>query len=125
MPPVHLGGCGGSAAARVVVPSYGVAGHIKAISVSTAIRRALLAVGIEGHAHQLRHTFGTQVLKSSGGNLRVAQERLGHANPASIALYCIVEQDDLRAAVLGLPGTAASPLRLVDERWRSSGLQPA
>jgi integrase/recombinase XerD len=104
-------------------PSYGVAGHIKADSVSTAIRRALLSVGIEGHAHQLRHTFGTQVLKSSGGNLRVAQELLGHASPASTALYTLVDQDDLRAAVLGLPGLAAAPLRLVDERWRTSGQQ--
>jgi integrase/recombinase XerD len=94
--------------------SYGASGHIKPDSVSTPIRRALLAAGIEGHAHQLRHTFGTQVLKSSGGNLRVAQELLGHASPASTALYTLVDQDDLRAAVLGLPGLNLVPLRLVD-----------
>jgi integrase/recombinase XerD len=95
-------------------PSYGKAGHINPNSVSVAIRRALAAAGIEGHAHQLRHTFGTQVLKSSGGNLRVAQELLGHASPASTALYTLVDDSDLRAAVLGLPGLAAVPLRLVD-----------
>jgi integrase/recombinase XerD len=95
-------------------PSYGASGHIKPDSVSTAIRRALLATGINGHAHQLRHTFGTQVLRSSGGNQRVAQELLGHASPASTALYTLVDQDGLRAAVLGLPGLAPAPLRLVN-----------
>jgi integrase/recombinase XerD len=95
-------------------PTRAMEGHILGDSVSTAIRRDLLRVGIEGHAHQLRHTFGTQVLKSSGGNLRVAQELLGHANPASTAVYTLVDQDDLRAAVLGLPGLAPAPQRLID-----------
>lgn len=84
-------------------PSHAQTGHMKADSVSTAIRRALASIGIDGHAHQLRHSFGTEVLKASGGNIRVAQVLLRHANISSTALYTMVEQEDARTAVCSLP----------------------
>jgi site-specific recombinase XerD len=83
-------------------PSYSEAGHVAPGSVSTAVRRALRDIGVEGHAHQLRHTFGTNVLNSSGGNLRVAQELLRHESPTTTAVYTMVEDSAKVAAVLAL-----------------------
>lgn len=83
-------------------PSHAKEGHMKADSVSTAVRRALATIGIDGHAHQLRHHFGTEVLKAAGGNIRVAQVLLRHANISSTQIYTLVDEDDARAAVLAL-----------------------
>ena len=84
-------------------PSHARGGHMVAGSVSTSVRRVLSTIGIDGHAHQLRHSFGTEVLRSSGGNVRVAQILLRHASLASTMIYTFVEQEEARAAVLGLP----------------------
>jgi integrase len=54
--------------------------------------------------HQLRHWFGTNVLRAADGNLRVAQERLRHASPASTAIYTPVEDKDRTLRVMRLPG---------------------
>ena len=48
--------------------------------------------------HQLRHRFGTQVLRATG-NLRTAQEALRHESPVSTAIYTLVDVADVRAAV--------------------------
>ena len=57
--------------------------------------------GIMATMHQLRHWFGTNVARS--GNLRAAQELLGHASPATTAIYTKVTVDDMRSAVASLP----------------------
>jgi integrase/recombinase XerD len=85
-------------------PSHAAEGHVVPGSVSTGIRRTLLLAGVHGHAHQLRHFFGTEVLRAAGGDIRVAQELLGHASPATTALYTLVDSASARAAVLALPG---------------------
>lgn len=87
-------------------PSHSASGHVVPGSVSTAIRRALTIAGIDGHAHQLRHFFGTEVLRAAGGDIRVAQELLGHASPATTAVYTLVDSAAQRAAVLALPGAS-------------------
>ncbi len=77
-------------------------GHVLANSVSTVIGQALERAGVHATPHQLRHYFGTEVFRSSGGNLRVAQELLRHASPATTALYTKVDDAQRRAAVNGL-----------------------
>ena len=59
--------------------------------------------GVPGSAHSLRHFYGTQTLRSSGGNLRVTQELMRHASPATTAIYTKVDDEQMRAAVDALP----------------------
>jgi integrase/recombinase XerD len=73
--------------------------------VSTCIRRALRAVGSTATAHQLRHSFGTAVLRSSH-DLRVTQELLRHSSPASTAIYTQVADLDKVDAVRALGWSA-------------------
>jgi len=72
-------------------------GHLSAAYVSKLLSWAMggLATG-----HALRHRFGTNVLKASGGNLRVAQELLGHASVATTQIYTLVDDAELRSAAL-------------------------
>lgn len=72
-------------------------------NVSKVISGAFCRAGVSGTAHNLRHYFGTQILRSSGGNLRVAQEALRHASPATTAIYTQVDDEQVRAAISGLP----------------------
>jgi len=84
-------------------PSHSRTGHLKPDSVSTSVRRLLTSIGCDGHAHQLRHSYGTEILKAAGGNVRVAQVCLRHASLASTMIYTEVEPAVARAAVLALP----------------------
>lgn len=77
--------------------------HVLPRSVSTVIGQALRRAGVDATAHQLRHFFGTEVHRASGGQLRVAQELLRHASPATTALYTRVDDAERRAALLALP----------------------
>lgn len=79
-------------------------GHVCMGTVSTSIKKAFARAGHDVHAHQLRHWFGTTVLRAAGGNLRVTQECMRHASPATTARYTQVENAELRAAIRGLPG---------------------
>gem|GEM_PF-715767 len=79
-------------------------GHVSRVSVGNAITRAIERAGITGTPHQLRHHFGTQVLRSSRGDLRLAQRALRHASPATTALYTLVADEDLFNAIDGIGG---------------------
>jgi integrase/recombinase XerD len=79
--------------------------HVSGEWVSTCIRRALRAVGSTATAHQLRHSFGTAVLRSSH-DLRVTQELLRHSSPASTAIYTQVADLDKVDAIRALGWSA-------------------
>lgn len=81
-------------------------GHTSAKSVSNLIAEGFKRAGIHASAHQLRHWYGTQVLKAAGGNLRVAQELLRHSSPQTTAIYTQVDDTQRRAAVVALPRVA-------------------
>lgn len=49
--------------------------------------------------HKLRHRAGTRWHRSSGGDLLVVQELLGHASPATTRAYVKVQRESLRQAV--------------------------
>jgi site-specific recombinase XerC len=59
--------------------------------------------GLPASLHQARHWYGTNVLRSSGGNLRVAQELLRHASPATTAGYTFITSIERADAVAALP----------------------
>lgn len=64
------------------------------------VTRVLKIKGVS--LHPMRHWFGTMVQRLHR-DLRVTQELLGHANPATTAGYALVSADDSRAAVSLLP----------------------
>jgi integrase/recombinase XerD len=76
-------------------------GHVSGAHVGYCIRQALRDIGSTATAHQLRHSFGTAVLRSTH-DLRVTQELLRHASPASTAIYTQVADLDKIAAVNSL-----------------------
>jgi integrase/recombinase XerC len=52
--------------------------------------------------HRLRHWFGTNV-QHAQGDIRVTQELMGHASPATTAIYTLVADTKKIAAVAALP----------------------
>jgi integrase len=84
-------------------PSTTEAGHVDRVSVSLAIGRAMKRAGVFGVPHGLRHHFGTQVLRSTHGDLRTTQRLLRHASPATTAIYTQVADETSFRAVAGIP----------------------
>lgn len=76
--------------------------HVGRLAVCQAITRALRRAGVPGTPHACRHFYGTQVLLASGGNLRIAQRALRHADIRSTAIYTQVSDVDLYRAVSGI-----------------------
>lgn len=64
----------------------------------TAMRRAVAGAKVQNlRFHDLRHTAATRILRKS--NLRVVQNLLGHADPATTAKYAHAQVEDIRAAM--------------------------
>lgn len=84
-------------AGPVVASRYG--GHLQAASLGRWLAAAYRAHGLGGFKfHSLRHYFATRLL-SETGNLRLVQEALGHADPATTAVYAQLDPAALRAIV--------------------------
>lgn len=83
-------------------------GPLKAHTISRYVALYLDRLGIEATAHQGRHAFATAVYRASK-DLRMVQELLGHASPATTATYAGFHQPEAVAVVtkLGLGPTAA------------------
>lgn len=62
--------------------------------------------GLPFTLHRLRDWYATKALDHCG-NLRVVQELLGHASPATTAIYTKISIEQKAAAVAGLPRLAA------------------
>lgn len=58
-------------------------------------------------AHRLRHTIATDLLDATG-DLRLVQDFLGHASPATTAIYTRVSSARMSAAVIALPDLVTS-----------------
>lgn len=68
---------------------------------------ALARIGVGGSMHRARHSFGTTIYRSTGGDIRVTQELLRHRSPATTARYVLVTVDEKRTALAGLPTFSA------------------
>ena len=74
---------------------------------SSAFNKFLHREGVSASAHQLRHWFGTN-LYAACHDIRVTQEMLGHANPATTAIYTAY---DVRAAAEAVASMSFAPVR--------------
>lgn len=52
--------------------------------------------------HRFRHWFATTAL-ANGADLRTVQELMGHASPATTAIYCQITDEQRRTAIAALP----------------------
>lgn len=92
---------GGSVFVKVRAPMGGLTSAGVSAIVLAAGRRA----GLEGvHAHRLRHTAATDLLRAGGSWAEVGQV-LRHRSPANTALYAKVDHEALRMLALPWPGS--------------------
>lgn len=94
-------------------PEYAVAGKMNGEnltyrSIEHICDRWLAQKDVNITAHQLRHTFATQILHN-GGNIRVIQELLGHKHLSTTERYLMIELAEKIEAI-----------NLIPETWRIS-----
>jgi site-specific recombinase XerD len=88
---------------RVKAPHRGLTtGGVTQVVVSAARRAGLGQI----HAHRLRHTAATQMLRA-GGSLEEIGQVLRHRQPLTTAIYAKVDRDALRALARPWPGAAS------------------
>lgn len=67
-------------------------------TISDYFRKLTKRVGVNCRLHDLRHTFATYLLQSSG-NIRVVQEILGHSSLNTTLIYAQALEDDKKQAI--------------------------
>lgn len=75
---------------------------------SFEFNRFLHQVGVDASAHQLRHWFGTN-LYAQTHDIRLTQEMLGHANPATTAIYTAFDRRAAGEAVRAMSFAEPEP----------------
>lgn len=83
----------------VIVSARG--GPLTSTRVTIITSEYLHGRGLDATAHQLRHWFGTETCAATG-DIRAVQELMGHASPATTAIYTEVSRKRGRAAVMGI-----------------------
>lgn len=66
-----------------------------------SFKKCLRLAGLESHysIHCLRHTYGSFLYKSSGHNLRLVQEQLGHSSVRTTQVYAGVMDEEVKKAL--------------------------
>lgn len=76
-------------------------------SVGRLIARHLRACGIDATAHQLRHTFGTELARVSNGDVLIVGEMMGHSSATTTLGYTRLATGRAAALVGQMYGDAA------------------
>lgn len=80
-------------------PSYRLKDRpITPSAVSLAIHRVMLRAGVKGSPHQLRHWYGTSLVRN-GVDLRTVQELMRHESLATTQIYTMVSDTARRDAI--------------------------
>jgi Site-specific recombinase XerD len=79
-------------------PYAGHGEHVTRAAVYAAIKGAMNRAGIDATPHQLRHSYGTQLLRR-GANLRTVQKLMRHQNVATTQLYTDPDWSDEARAI--------------------------
>lgn len=79
-------------------PSPTGRGPVTSRAVGSTIIKAFRQINVQMQAHQLRHTFATELLRS-GVDIRVVQLLMRHESIQTTAIYVQVLQDEQRTAV--------------------------
>jgi integrase/recombinase XerC len=74
---------------------------------SQKVSTYLSGLGIASTAHKLRHYYGTAAYQLSGGDIRLTQDLMGHASPATTQIYTQYAE-----------GSGSALARLMDARGR-------
>lgn len=86
-------------------PAYAKEGgslpHVRSHAVSKAIHDAMQRAGFQGKPHQLRHFYGTALVRAQV-HMRVVQELMRHESPATTAIYTEVDFGQLREGIASL-----------------------
>lgn len=75
-------------------------------SVGAQVARYLRRAGINATAHQLRHTFGTELARVTGGDVLVVGQMMGHSSPATTLGYTRLASGAAALAVGKMYGAA-------------------
>jgi len=75
--------------------------RLGARSMQKIVKRYALNAGLDSkfHTHNIRHSFATHLL-DGGADLRVVQELLGHASPATTQIYTHISSSQARRVYL-------------------------
>jgi integrase/recombinase XerD len=71
-------------------------------TVGRRVKAHLASIGVTGTAHQLRHTFGTELARVSGGDLLMIGALMGHASTTTTLGYTQLGGDRGARAVAGM-----------------------
>ena len=76
-------------------------GRLTVRSIQNTVKRYALKAGLppDFHTHTVRHSFATHLL-DGGADLRVVQDLLGHASPATTQIYTHVSVEQARRVYL-------------------------
>ena len=73
-------------------------------AIQKVVKKAMKLASLPSHysVHSLRHTYATLLYKSSGNNLRLVQQQLGHSSVKTTTVYANVMNEDVEKAVNGI-----------------------
>lgn len=95
-----------------VVHGWQSRGPAPGLRVSQECNAFLRSTGTTYRMHSLRHYAGTMAYQRGGRDIRAVQGLLGHASPATTAVYAALDAEALRPLVAAIPLPGRAPTRV-------------